>query len=421
MSLGSAALAVTLVVSAVFPQPEEPTAVQIATGLLTLLAGPFFLFGFAPPAFLRAQWRRREESALREVEVGLVRALSRDEIADAMLPHVVALVGGTGAALLDRDGDVLGSSGTPGSIYEPLRAIADGRPELYEPVRVGSAWLLRLDNGSLIVTTGPLTPFFATDELQALSATAVLVDLALGRARLFELERRSREAMQDFVAIASHDLRTPVSVVQGAAVMLGDHWDEIDEEEKRSFVSAIRRQIVLLDRLIGDLLTVSKLDVEELDVVPEAVDVLRLTKEAVDTVARDVSVEIVSDGQTFVLADPEHVTRMLQNYLTNALVYGAPPYQLEISGHSDWVTIRLTDQGPGVADDFAPMLFQKFARADKKKSKATEGTGLGLSIVRGLARANGGDAWYEPAPSGGACFVVRLPAGRGVSMEHAHG
>lgn len=276
--------------------------------------------------------------------------------------------------------------------------------------------MLPMENGSLIVTTGPLTPFFGTDELRSLSATAVLVDLALGRARLFELERRSREAMQDFVAIASHDLRTPVSVIHGAAVMLGDHWQNIDDDEKHNFVSAIRRQVVLLDRLIDDLLTVSKLDVEEIDVIRESVDVTEIAREAVEAVARDGPVDISTDGPTLAVADPDHVTRMLQNYLNNALVYGAPPYRIEISGRDDWVTVRVIDHGSGVSEDFAPLLFQKFARADKKKSKSTQGTGLGLSIVRGLAQANGGDAWYEETSSGGACFALRLPSVGGESQ-----
>jgi signal transduction histidine kinase len=99
----------------------------------------------------------------------------------------------------------------------------------------------------------------------------------------------------------------------------------------------------------------------------------------------------------------------VQNLVKNALVYGAPPVRVSLTSEDGSIVVRVSDNGAGVAPEFVPRLFEKFARADKKKSDDARGTGLGLSIVRGLAQANGGDAWYEPNTEAGATFAFRLP------------
>lgn len=410
MSLGSLALAATILVSIAFPDSEEMTAAQIVGWAVGLLAGPLFLFGFAPPRFLRTLWRSREEAELRLVEIGLVKALSKAEIADALLPRTVGLLGGRSAALLDIDGTAIGRYRMSMSELGPLTAKASDESPNYEPIALGDARVLRMENGWLVVTVSPLTPFFGGEELQMLSALAVLADLALGRAALFELEARSRDAMRDFVAIASHDLRTPVTVIQGFSQLMTQQWDVLSDEKRQGFAAAIERQSVLLDRLVRDILTVSRLDVQEVEVLTLRVDVSHSAEDAVASMTEDAEVNVRSKGCVIAQADPEHVSRMLHNYLRNALVYGAPPYTVEIEGRDGWVTVRVRDGGVGVPTEFAPKLFDKFARVDKKKSRAVQGTGLGLSIVKGLAEANGGNTWYEHNDPRGACFGFRLPA-----------
>jgi signal transduction histidine kinase len=99
---------------------------------------------------------------------------------------------------------------------------------------------------------------------------------------------------------------------------------------------------------------------------------------------------------------------MLANYLDNALTYAGPPIEIRAAEQEGYAEIRVTDHGPGVPASFIPHLFERFARAPETEQKA-EGTGLGLWIVRTFARANSGDAWYQPSSTGGACFCLRLP------------
>lgn len=409
MAVGAFLLGVVLVAAAVAPTTEEAGTRQLVTSLLTIAVGPTFLLGFAPPAFLRALWRRQEEIAMREMEIELVKSMSRSTVADAVLSSVLGLLGGSAAALLDSDGEVLGSLGP---LDAELPSLLDRLPlaaPAYEPVETDSAQILRMENGWLIVKSGPVTPFFGTEELKMLSASAVIADLALGRARLFELEVRSREAMRDFVAIASHELRTPTTVIQGFARLLGDNWEILPEDRKQEAIGSIGRQVEMLDHLIGDLLTVSKLDVEEIDLAPRSVDLVRVVEETIEAVAPGSGFTCSTDGRPTVVADPHHVARMVSNYIGNAHTYGEPPYSVQVVSGSDSATVYVRDEGPGVPDSFLSDLFGRFARADKKRSRAKQGTGLGLSIVRGLARANGGDAWYEHNRPRGACFAFRLP------------
>jgi len=110
------------------------------------------------------------------------------------------------------------------------------------------------------------------------------------------------------------------------------------------------------------------------------------------------------------VVDPSHLTRILDNYLTNAFKYGKPPISIEAERVGDLVELRVRDHGPGVPPELVSQLFTKFDRGDTQATRATQGTGLGLSIVKALAEANHGEVGYRKEPTGG-CFVVRLPAG----------
>jgi signal transduction histidine kinase len=121
-------------------------------------------------------------------------------------------------------------------------------------------------------------------------------------------------------------------------------------------------------------------------------------------------VTVVGPDHADVAADPDHVEQIVLNYVGNALKYGAPPVTVEIVAGSRAFVVRVRDSGPGIEAQFVPQLFEKFAQASTGATRQASGTGLGLSIVRGLARANGGDAWFEPNEPSGSIFAVRLPA-----------
>jgi PAS domain S-box-containing protein len=277
-------------------------------------------------------------------------------------------------------------------------------------------------------------PTFGPEEVDLLTRFGRLASLALDNARLYqaaqqelrerrraekELERFASELQQanedlraademksHFVAVASHELRTPLTAVLGFATTLMNHWDRIPDEDKREHIGLIEGQARRLSRLADDLLTMSKIEAGALEVRPEPVDVDEALRQVLSAFT-DQDIEVVTGDGLRAMADPDHLEQIVINYVTNALKYGRPPIRLEARSSHRWVEVSVTDSGDGVPEDFVPRLFEKFAQHGRIRSGS--GTGLGLSIVRGLARAQGGDAWYEPAEQGSR-FCVRLPA-----------
>ncbi|HVE98808.1 MAG TPA: ATP-binding protein [Mycobacteriales bacterium] len=412
LALGAIGLAVALLISGSSGSDTEITPARLAVQLFALASAPLFLLGFAPPASVVALWRRHEENELREAEIGLMTAMAPKEVAESLLPRVVRLVGGDGAAIVGSNGAVLGVYGMHDRDVRVLAEKSVGRPPA-EDVEVTDdlLWVPMPSGAWLMVTTTAYMPFFGREDSRALLALGVMTDLALGRASLFERERRNVDTMRDFVAIASHDLRTPTAVINGYATMLDSKWSDLPEAQRRDMTATIRRQSVHLSRLIEDLLTISQIEAAGIRTMPDEIPVEEAVREIVKDLgdaAEGVRVEI--DPALRLYADHEHFRRIITNYLRNASVYGAPPVLVEGHREGRSAVIRVIDHGAGVPPEFAPRLFQKFARADKKMSKATQGTGLGLSIVRGLARAAGGDAWYVPNQPSGSIFAVRLPS-----------
>lgn len=216
------------------------------------------------------------------------------------------------------------------------------------------------------------------------------------------------DVMRDFVGIASHDLRGPITSILGFSALMADRWDDIPEANKREFVEAIRRQGGRMERLVEDLLTVSKIESGALTVHSEVVCLRDAVIQSIaDFRQQSDDIEIMLKPEISVVVDRDHLNRIVGNYIGNALKYGAPPVKVDAVESESWVEIRVSDLGEGVPEDFVPRLFGRFARASTEN--AVPGTGLGLSIVQGLAVVNGGETWYERNKPHGSCFAVRLP------------
>jgi signal transduction histidine kinase len=206
------------------------------------------------------------------------------------------------------------------------------------------------------------------------------------------------------IATAAHEIRTPVTVIYGAAETLQLNLDRMDDDRRERLLASVARQARVLDTITADLLTAAQIQRGTLRVQLELVDP-RSVVEQVVTDRFDVSVEI-DDGRC-VQADPIRLEQMLANLLTNALKYGAAPFSVRVRPDEDHVAIEVSDAGAGVPEDFRDRLFQEFSRASGTTAK---GTGLGLYVVRTLAEAQGGRVTYAPREGGGSVFSISLPA-----------
>jgi signal transduction histidine kinase len=240
------------------------------------------------------------------------------------------------------------------------------------------------------------------------SAEAVAEETTSRLYLAFEELKALNDSMRDFVAIAAHDLRSPLTAISGFASLLTEQWEAFDEGERRDMVARIERSSHSLVRLAEDLLTVSRIEAGALETKTEVIELGRAITEATQNfVDNAAEISVVVEGDLRIEVDPSHLERILTNFVANALKYGGPPIHIAASPFDGFVDIRIRDHGEGVPQDFVPRLFGRFARAERSAG-ATPGTGLGLSIVRGLAEANGGEVWYEPNHPRGSCFAVRL-------------
>ena len=223
--------------------------------------------------------------------------------------------------------------------------------------------------------------------------------------------KTSNDSLRDFVAVASHDLRSPLVTIGGFTKILADNWATLSDEDRLKQLGAIQRGVDRLSRLTNDLLTSAKVEAAAEQAQPEHIHLatalasyLEADREELGTVAVTCPAELVA------VVDPSHLTRILDNYLGNAFKYGDPPICIQAERVGDFVELRVRDHGPGIPPKFVSRLFAKFDRADTPTTRATQGTGLGLSIVKALAEANHGDVRYQQDEPNSGCFVVRLPA-----------
>jgi PAS domain S-box-containing protein len=230
---------------------------------------------------------------------------------------------------------------------------------------------------------------------------------------LNERLQRSADDQAQFLAVTAHELRTPIGLLAGSAEMLSRHSEELTDEERKELLDSIGSGASRLRRLVGDLLTASRLQRSVLDLHAESVTVKDVVARALSTArASFPGTEVVVHGgeeDVTVETDRDRLAQMLENLFLNALRHGRSPVTVVLSQDEHDVKIHVTDSGRGVPENLRSRLFQRFATGP-----ARGGTGLGLYIVRQLAQAQGGEATYEPPtperPAGS--FVLSLPRAR---------
>jgi signal transduction histidine kinase len=246
---------------------------------------------------------------------------------------------------------------------------------------------------------------FTGEDVELLQLVADRVALAVERARLHEQTMQLDQLRANFVAIASHELRTPATSVYGILVTLLERDEQLDEGARRELLRVGVEQGERLRRLLEELLDLSRLDARGVRVKPRPLmlaSVLgEIASEALSTGAR---VEFDVPDDLTVVADRLVLDRVVSNLLINAVRYGAEPITVSAETGDSVLRITVEDDGEGVSEEMLPILFERFGRTDS----ANVGSGLGLSIARAYARAHGGDLVYDPGERG-ARFELIVP------------
>ena len=396
LSFASAALTVALISTAYTTDQDSVAALFVQ--VLSLISSLAFLLGLRPPQLIRAYWRVPEQQRMQEAIMGLMTlATTRAEVAQRVLAPAIALVGARGAKVLDADGEVVAEQSAP----------VDG-----DPVRVEQP------GATLLVWASPYAPFFGDEELRILETVTALTGIALDRVRLFEQEHGSRvaleranEVMSNFVALAAHELRTPVTTVHGFVQTLNHLGDRLEDQQKVEISAALEQQTARMANLVEQLLDLSRLDADAIDIEPQAVGVRARLAEVVAVAAGERAGEVVLEvtGPDVATIDPSVLDHIVTNLVTNALRYGQSPVRVSAVNDGGSLRVSVEDAGPGVAREIEETLFERFTRAGVARDRVA-GTGLGLAIARAYARAHSGELRYERGQPDGARFVVELPS-----------
>jgi signal transduction histidine kinase len=263
---------------------------------------------------------------------------------------------------------------------------------------------------------------FEPHEIELVSLLGRIAASAIQNIRAYESERRTVEELQrlsalraDFVSLVSHELRSPMATVIGAARTLEARWRELQPSQREAFLALISTETARLGTLIGDVLDTSRLDAGTFTYAFAEIDLAALVRESVAnaSLAQD-EVPIVAEvaAASPVRADPDRLRQVLANLIDNAVKYSpaGESVLVQMASHNSSVLIAVSDRGPGIADDDQGLIFEKFGRVNRSGSVSKPGTGLGLFIARSIAEAHGGTLDVASAPGAGSTFTLSLPS-----------
>ncbi len=272
--------------------------------------------------------------------------------------------------------------------------------------------------GVLGIRPGEPRELEAPEQLHLLETCANQTALAIERAALAEraqdaqVKVEAEQLRNALLSAVSHDVRTPLAGIRGAASSLVEAGDRLDAATRTDLSASIAEEAERLDRLLGNLLNMTRLDAGVVQPKKEWQPLEEVVGAALGRLAaalrrRPVHVSVPPE-LPFVPLDGLLIEQVLINLLENALRYtpAGTPIEITATAQEEQLTVEVADRGPGLPAGEAERIFEKFHRAGVTRA---EGVGLGLTICRGFVEAHGGRIWAENRPDGGARFRFTLP------------
>lgn len=256
-------------------------------------------------------------------------------------------------------------------------------------------------------------PRLDVDQRQLIDALARQTALAIARVQLAEqareaaLRARTEELRSSLLSAVSHDLRTPLSVITGAATSLVQHGDALTPAARSDLLQTIVEDASRLERVLSNLLQLTRVETG-LEPAREWVPVEEIIGAALtrtEEIRRGRPVETDVPPELVLPIDPVLFEQVLINLIENATKHGGPPFTIRARREGESVAVEIADRGPGLPDGESQRLFDKFVRMS-----SAPGAGLGLAVVRAIVQAHGGSVTAANRPEGGAVFRVIVPA-----------
>jgi two-component system, OmpR family, sensor histidine kinase KdpD len=430
LGLGPAILASTLAFLAFnffFVPPLGSFMVTDTQDVLRLLT---FLVVAIVTSSLAGHARVQADTAARSAtELAALYGLSQGISAEVELERILPLVAKTTTHLLDVPScsvllyDAEGRLGERASAGEPP-AVPTRRVDTF--LRSGPRVL-----GVLRVTQRSLQEQLTPPEQERLQTIAAQLVLVIERARLVEEASQARadaEAERMKAALlssVSHDLRTPLAVIKGAVTNLLDETVAWDASAQRELLRAVNDETDRLNRLVGNLLDMSRIEAGALQPTRNWQDIGELIAEVVARMRLrleryPLTLDIPAD-LPLVQVSYTQIDQVLTNLLENIVKYTphGTPIVIQARAERDSLQVTVRDRGPGIPAGMNARIFGKFVRLADPERHA-DGTGLGLAICKGIVEAHGGRIWAENPPGGGALFTFTLPLPRPSAEDRAH-
>jgi len=282
-----------------------------------------------------------------------------------------------------------------------------------------AAVAMRIENRTIgVLIVGDKQSDFTPLDIETLESVAAPAALVLNQMARYEAARSTGERMAelaelktDFVSVVSHELRTPLTSIIGALTTLQRPELMPEDPRAKQLVEMASKQSNRLKTLIEDLLVMSRIEADSLPVRPEKIDLEPFITELLESLpGGDAVRHTPAPAVGKVLADPDHLARVITNLVDNAIKYGGDAdISLVTSLSKGEVHLSIVDHGPGIPYEQHDRMFERFTQLQPHATRSKGGAGLGLSIVKGLVEAMNGRVWFEPTVGGGATFTVAIP------------
>jgi two-component system sensor histidine kinase KdpD len=278
--------------------------------------------------------------------------------------------------------------------------------------------------GEIIGVMGVATDFsgcFSHNNIELLTGIGREIAIAVRNAQLYE-EASSAKALREldtmrteFLANVSHELRTPLAVIKGSANSLLQPDVIFDEQTRRDFLVSIDKDADTLTRLVDDLLIMSRLEANALEVRKKPhklIDVISSIKDRLDNLTAKHPLHInFPDDMPLVEIDDVRIGEVLTNLVENAVKFSDDNTNIYIKAYTSnkEVIVSVADEGVGIPPELHQRIFERFFQGDGRRAGRRKGTGLGLAICQGIINTHGGKIWVESQPGKGAKFSFSLP------------
>ena len=391
--------------------------------------------------------RRQQERLGRLAMLGaeLVNVADQVDVAELLCRHAARALEATAAAVATgRTGEpvhVIAAAGYPDMSEEGLARLANGTA-LGDTARTGSShvfiegpeWEARFPHGAAFhrdlglraVATVPLLSSdetigalavsysearpFTEDDAATLATLASIGGQAMERARAGEERARAAALRDAFIDVMAHELKTPLATIYGGLQTVAQHEATLAPHLRAELLADATEEAHRLVRLVDNLVVLSRLERGVSVDLSEPLMVSHVTRAVIETKVLTQGVPIalsVPSGIPPVCGEGAYVEQVLRNFMTNAIKYGKPPYEVTVEMAGEEVQVRVLDRGRGVPAD-AEKLFALYYR-DPSDARRASGSGIGLFVCRELVRLMGGRTWARNRDDGGAEFGFSLP------------